>query len=652
MGSKKRRGNVLAIVIVVLVIAAVAAFILRSTDSGKTTIRVTHPKRGTVSSTVTATGTLQPLTTVQVKSNVGGTVIKLAVNEGQLVKKNQLIALIDPSDSLTALQQAQADLAASNSKVAQSRDQLALTNRQNRAALKSAEQAVHAAQLKYLQAQEQAKLQKHTTINAIAQAEQALSSAKAQLAQSNAHLAQAIELARVQPTLTNAAIDQAKSNLANAQAALEQTKSATIPQALAGAKADYDQARANHDYAQTNLKRQQQLFEKGFVAKGTVDTAVQAEKVASAALASVQSKFDTATKQTDEDLHQAQTKVDQANAALANAMANRSQDTQRQQDVDSAKAAVQQNEAGVHQAEANLQFARENSVQDKLKEQDVDAANTAWQQAKAALETAVANLLQDNINRSNIVQANATVEHNKAAVKSAQTNFGYTTILAPSDGVILKKWSDVGTIVTAGRSSVSGSGEGVSIVDMADTSRMFALVNVDETDIAQVSLHEKVDITLDAYPDEMFEGKVTEIAPESTVVQNVTTIPVTVEIDMPDQRLKSGMNVTCEFITDRKTDVLMVPNEAVKDGDDGGSTVQVLVGDKPVTRKVEIGLAGNDMTEIVSGVTENDRVITSISEPKKAGSGFTPPPGGMGGPMGGGGGGGMRGMSGGGGRGR
>ena len=160
-------------------------------------------------------------------------------------------------------------------------------------------------------------------------------------------------------------------------------------------------------------------------------------------------------------------------------------------------------------------------------------------------------------------------KQNKAAKLDAKINLDYCTVLAPCDGIILKKWSDVGTIVTSGRTVVTGTGTGVSIVDMADISKVDALVNVDETDVAQVAMNQKVDVTLDAYPDELFEGKVVEVAPESTVVSNVTTIPVTVEIDMPDLRLKSGEDVTCEFITGRKTDVLMVPNEAVKEGDDG-----------------------------------------------------------------------------------
>jgi multidrug efflux pump subunit AcrA (membrane-fusion protein) len=98
------------------------------------------------------------------------------------------------------------------------------------------------------------------------------------------------------------------------------------------------------------------------------------------------------------------------------------------------------------------------------------------------------------------------------------------------------------------------------------------------------------------------------------------------------------MNATCDFTTDRRDDVLMVANEAVKQTDDG-STVTVLVGDKQITRQVETGLIGKDYTEIISGLKRGEKVITSIISPT-AGSSFgssgmsgrTPRMGGMGGP--------------------
>jgi multidrug efflux pump subunit AcrA (membrane-fusion protein) len=99
----------------------------------------------------------------------------------------------------------------------------------------------------------------------------------------------------------------------------------------------------------------------------------------------------------------------------------------------------------------------------------------------------------------------------------------------------------------------------------------------------------------------------------------VTTIPVTVEVELPDARLKPGMNVTCDFTTGRKDNVLMVPNEAVKQTDNV-STVTVLVGGKQITREVETGLIGKDYTEIVKGLKKGEKVITSIVQPNATGT--------------------------------
>ena len=76
-------------------------------------------------------------------------------------------------------------------------------------------------------------------------------------------------------------------------------------------------------------------------------------------------------------------------------------------------------------------------------------------------------------------------------------------------------------------------------------------VNVDEADIGQIRQGQPVRISVDAYPDERFRGRVTKIAPQAVAEQNVTTIPVTVEVSVREDRLKPGMNATCDFIVER-----------------------------------------------------------------------------------------------------
>lgn len=542
--QSKKRSRVPYTYLIIAAVIIIGIFVVRAHMAGgdKPIIRTASVERGNVTATVSANGTLQPLTTVEVKSNVGGSIVKLAVDEGDTVKPGQLIARVDPTETQSTYDQSQADLAAAVSKVDQARDQLTMQHDQNSAEVASARHALASAKVKLLQAKEQA---------------------------------------RIQPSLTIASVKQAKSAYEAALANLDQTKTALVPQKLSAAQATYDQANASYKNADADYNRQKALLDKGYVAKSAVDNAEEKYRVAKATLDSAKNKLDTIKDETNEDLRSAEAKRNQSKADYDSAIANK--------------------------------------VQDKVKAQEAEASQASVQQAQAALRVAIAAMTNDKVRQGDIVQANASVTKCAAAMKDARKQLGYTTIVAPRAGVVTKKYVEEGSIVTAGKASFSGTGSGVAIVDIADTSRMTALVDVDETDIAQIEVGQDVDITVEAYPDELFSGKVTKIAPQSVVDQNVTTIPVTVEVELPDARLKPGMNVTCDFITDKKQNVLMVPNEAVKTTDnDSASTVTVLgKNGEQLTRKVEVGLVGKDDTEIVSGLKEGQKVVTAVILPVK-----------------------------------
>lgn len=581
MVTKRRRPGLVIFIVIVLVV--VGFFIFRpKAKSDVPTVKTAKVTRGTVTASVSGTGVLKPLSIVSVKSNVGGQVIQLAVDEGDEVHKGQLIAKIDPSDSMTNLEQTQADYAGAQAKVNQTKQNKNMQGQQTAETIRGNEQAVIAA---------------------------------------TKRLEQAVKQAQVQPQISDAAIRQAQSSLTSAEASLKQTTSALTPQKLAAAQYSYDQAKASLDQVQANLDqaqasldqagknytRQKALFDKGFMAKSTVESAEQQLEVAKAQVVSakaqivsakaqvvnVKNKLDTVQGEAAEDINVANARVDQAKAALSSAQMNRKLDD--------------------------------------LKQQDVDSARAALKQATAALASAKAGLIQNSMRAEDIVQAQAQFQRSKAAVTNAVTQVGYTTITAPCDGVVIAKYVELGSIVQAGRSSTSGTGAGVSLVDIADIKRMQIDVEVDETDISQIEVGQTVDITIDAYPNELFDGRVVKIAPQATAAQNVTTIPVTVEITSPDKRLKPVMNATCDFITEKKPDVLMVPNEAVKENNNG-YTVTVMEGDKQVTRKVEIGVMGNDATEITSGLKEGETVVTNIIVPTTTTGTGTSGGGGRGGP--------------------
>jgi HlyD family secretion protein len=374
------------------------------------------------------------------------------------------------------------------------------------------------------------------------------------------------------------------------------------------------------------------------VAKSIVDDSQGKYESAKAQYDIAKSKLDTIKGQTNDDLQAAKYKVQQAESQLQNAQINKAQDKMKLQDLESAKAAVDQAQTtlknahdnssqdilrtkdvdiatdAVAQAQTALKNARDNSVQDTLKNKDVDAARAALKQAQSNLDTTLANRMQESIKAGDIIQAKSSLSRAKASVTNATTQLGYTTITAPSAGVIMKKYVEVGSIVTGGKSSNIGSGSGVTIVDIADVSKMQVLANIDETDIARIDIGQDVDITIDAYPDELFSGKVVKIAPQAIVDQSVTSVPVTVQVSMADKRLKPTMNATCDFVIERKKDVLYVPADAIKE-DSSGTSVSMQENGQIVSRKITIGLAGSSDIEVTSGLKEGETVITTLIDP-------------------------------------
>ncbi|MBI3945611.1 MAG: efflux RND transporter periplasmic adaptor subunit [Armatimonadetes bacterium] len=629
------------IVLILVVVGALAGGVvslrLRAKAKEKPEIQTAKVERGDVVETVTATGSLQPLTTVDIKSKAGGRVDVLAVDVGSEVKPGDLIAKIDPTDTLTNLRTATADADASRARVDQAQKNLELQRTQLRTQVIQAEKALEAARSRLAQAKKQAVLQPKLTRSSIAQAQANLVSAQ----QAKRELDEAtIPQARAS---VKAAYDQAKANLETAEAAQTQLNEATLPLQLAQARTALAQAEANLDIAKKEMDRQKELRDKKFVAQSAVDTAQNRYDLAVAQRTSATERINTIEAERSGDRRAAELRVTQSQAALSSA--RRKLDT-LDTELAAQRAAA---EARVTQAQAQLDNAQANSVQDELRQEDVAAAEASVAQAEASLESARANKLQTDIRAADIQTARAGVAGSEARLQNANTQYEQTTIVAPRAGIILQRYVEQGTIITSGTSAIA---QGTNLVQLGDLSRMFVEVLVDETDVGAIEDGQAVDITVDAYSNELFEGKVTHIDPQAMTTQNVTTIKVKVEVENPDARLKPGMNASCEFIIDRAENVLYIPGEAVKEDDNGQFQVTLLLaGDKQETRKVQTGITGGDSTEIKSGLKEGDTVITAIIEPttsRSSGTGgrggtsrfMTGPMGGM--PRGGGGGGGRR----------
>jgi HlyD family secretion protein len=271
--------------------------------------------------------------------------------------------------------------------------------------------------------------------------------------------------------------------------------------------------------------------------------------------------------------------------------------------------------AKCEQAQAQLETAQENRMQDEIKRRDWEAAKAAVAQAQAALKLADANQQQEEVKRKDYIAARAAQAKTQVALATAETKRTYETIRAPRNGVVLIKYIEQGTIIAAGQSSIT---QGTNIINIGDLSHVYVVCNVDETDIGGIEVGQPVDIKVDAYPNELFEGKVVRVDPQATVdTQHVTTIAVKVEVTNPDIRLKPTMDADCDFITAKRQNVLTVPNEAVHETE-GAYTVNVMQGGKMVSRDVEVGIAGTDSTEIRSGVKEGEEIVTQVIQPVDA----------------------------------
>jgi len=537
MKSNKKNGHrkIIISIIIVCVLAFGAYYFFSAKNKPNTPLEIAKVEKGEIVKSVSCDGVIEPVTNIEIKSNVGGTIVKLYAEEGDYVKAGQLLAQIDPVDVLTTLEKEQNNLITAKAKVTSSENSLSIQKQQAIADLESARESIRSA---------------------------------------TAKLGQAKKESNIQPNLTSNEIAIAKTNLLQAKASLEQLKKATSIQRKVTAKTNYDSAKANYDQANKTHERNKQLLEKGFLSKKDFETAEELYLSSKATLEDAKQKYDTIKEEVDQDIQIAEEKV--------------------------------------NQAEISYQNAKTNSAQIDIKQYDVTAAIAALKIAKANYSSAEANLKQINVKESDLVQSKANLSSAKSSVQNAQTNYAYTNITAPRDGVIVKKWAEEGSIIMAGRASTAGSSSGVVIYEIADTTKMQVSVSVDETDIYNIFPNQDVKISVDAYPDKVFTGKVTKIAPRAETDSGVTTVPVEVTITQKNTDLKPVMNATCEFIIATKKDILIAPIDYINIMGDKASAI-VMKDGKPQNVEVKIGMQGEEQLEILSGLKEGDEIISPRS---------------------------------------
>jgi HlyD family secretion protein len=238
--------------------------------------------------------------------------------------------------------------------------------------------------------------------------------------------------------------------------------------------------------------------------------------------------------------------------------------------------------------------------------QVLDDANKEY---LAALTRRDSSKAQIGVDTAKLRQAKAQVQQAEASLKQLEEQLGYTTIVAPMDGVILSRDVEIGDAV----SSILVLGSTATLVmTEGDVNEVYVDGKVDEADIAHVYMGQPARIKVESFRDRTFNGKVTKISPMGVEKDNVTTFEVRVSINNPGGELKALMTANAEILLDEHKGVLTVPENAVTYDNMKNASVQVPdKSKKDGTRKVDVkvGLSNGSVTEIVSGLKEGDQVV-------------------------------------------
>ena len=256
--------------------------------------------------------------------------------------------------------------------------------------------------------------------------------------------------------------------------------------------------------------------------------------------------------------------------------------------VKQAEAAFEVAKATIRQREADLELARTNAERSRnlfqrqlLPQQTLDDSESKYQSAVAALDLARAQNTQS-----------------QARLDELKINLGNTVIQSPVNGFVARRAVDPGAYVSPN----------APIVDVVDITKVRLVVNVVEKDLRQIGTGDDANVSVDAFPGERFRGRIARVSP--VLDPSTRTAPIEIEIPNDQYRLKPGMYARVGIVTDTHPNALVVPTNAVVDVN-GTRGVYLAVNNVANFHPVKVGIEGNDRTEILDGIADGDRIVTT-----------------------------------------
>lgn len=274
----------------------------------------------------------------------------------------------------------------------------------------------------------------------------------------------------------------------------------------------------------------------------------------------------------------------------------------------------------------NAQQGLNNAVQSMNQaQQSYNSTLTSNNKAKESVNQAKESLNQARLSHeqslSESEQSRNQVEVQRQNVSKANTNLGYATITSPIDGIVLSKEVEEGQTVAASMTTPT------LFILAQDLTDMRVIAKVDEADIGGVKEGQRVTFTVDAFPDDVFQGGVTQVRQEATTESNVVTYEVVISAPNDELKLKPGLTANVTIYTMEKYDVLTIPSKALRftpnesllqDGEsiedcNAEKKVWIKKGDVFKAIAVETGSTNGTLTEITSGLKVGDEIITEFN---------------------------------------
>ena len=544
---------------------------------------------------ITASGAVQPIQRVNLSPKNQGRLAELYVKQGDRVKAGQIIARMESRDLEAKLRQAQARLKNSKANLAK-----------QETGSRPEEIAAARARLNQVEAR-LSQLQVGSRPEEIAAARARLSQVGARLSQLQAGSRQeeiAVARARldgIQANLSQLQSGKRPEEIAQGKARLEQAitrwqdaKTGSLKEEIEQAKARIEAAKAELELTTKRLERYQKLVNEGAITRDAYEEYVRDDRRVNANLQEAEKRLEQLTQ-----FRLAE--IERLTAAM-----------------EEEKQAFQLLEKGARleeivRAEAEVAQARSQLEQlvNGARLEEIVRAEAEVAEARSQLEQLVNGTRPEEIAR-----AEAEVAEAKAQVRYQEILLEETKVRAPFSGVITQRYASQGAFVTPATSASNATfASSTSIVALARG--LEVLAKVPEANIGQITSGQTVEVVADAYPDQVFKGKVKLIAPEAIVERNVTLFEVEVALETGKEKLRSGMNVDLQFLGDRFDNALVVPTVAIvtKKGETG-----VLVPDaknQPKFRPIILGFNIGNQIQVLQGIKAGDLVFIELPEDQK-----------------------------------